>query len=176
MAAQSAKAPAAAAAAAGSASGAGSNAALAATHPIVHPPGTAAVAGGVAAPQGILARGLASPASASPASGPSSTAPPAVDETLRPTLETAQTQEALFGTPDDVEPPVDRDAVSPLLGFYALGIATAIVGASAGLGVWGTARMMGVDNVSALAVHSRLGSALAHRPAIAPRAHQGSSS
>jgi len=113
------------------------------------PPGAVAAAAGTAAPQGILAKGLASPPASPPAAVAStSTAPPTVDETLRPTLTAAQTKEDLFGTPDDVEPPVDPNAVSPLLGFYALGIATAIVGASAGLGVWGTARLMGVDNVS----------------------------
>lgn len=34
------------------------------------------------------------------------------------------------------------------MGFYALAIATGIVGASTGLGVWVTAKLMGVDNVS----------------------------
>lgn len=148
MAAQSAKAPAAAAAAAaGSASG--SSTIAAATHSNVPPLGAAASIAGPTTPTGVLAKGLASSQAASPASlaAPSGT-PPAVDETLRPTLDTAHTKEDLFGTPDDVEPPVDPNAVSPLLGFYALGIATAIVGASAGLGVWGTARLMGVDNVS----------------------------
>lgn len=54
----------------------------------------------------------------------------------------------LYGTSEADGEEAKNASVDPLLGFYALAIATGIVGASTGLGVWVTARMMGVDNVS----------------------------
>lgn len=57
-------------------------------------------------------------------------------------------ERSLYGTSEaDDKDDIARAQVSPLIGFYALGIATGIVGLSAGLGVWVTARLMGVNNV-----------------------------
>ena len=53
----------------------------------------------------------------------------------------------LYGTSEADGEDAKNGAVDPLMGFYALAIATGIVGASTGLGVWVTARLMGVDNV-----------------------------
>ena len=46
--------------------------------------------------------------------------------------------------------------VSPFLGIQALGIATVIVGVSAGLGAWGVAQLLGVSSVCRLFLVSGL--------------------
>ncbi|GMK59456.1 hypothetical protein CspeluHIS016_0800620 [Cutaneotrichosporon spelunceum] len=47
------------------------------------------------------------------------------------------------------------EPVSAWLGFQALGIATAIVGVSAGLGVWGAAKWLGVNSMEEFAAKMR---------------------
>jgi len=53
-----------------------------------------------------------------------------------------------YGKPEYDEGGAPVQHVSPWLGFQALGIATAIVLGSAGLGVWGAAKYLGVSSVS----------------------------
>lgn len=75
---------------------------------------------------------------------------------IHPDLKTARLfnareEKKLYGAPlrSEAEESTTEQA-SPLLGFYALGIATAIVGGSAAIGVWVVARLMGVKHVSLL--------------------------
>nr|GFD54368.1 hypothetical protein [Tanacetum cinerariifolium] len=61
----------------------------------------------------------------------------------------AREERKLFGAPlraEGEEP--KEDGTPPSLGFYAFGLATAVVGGSALLGGWLVARFMGVKDVS----------------------------
>jgi hypothetical protein len=53
-------------------------------------------------------------------------------------------ERALYGTLESEQP---ADPISPWFGAQALGIATALVLGSAGLGAWGMAKVMGVESV-----------------------------
>ncbi|BEJ17028.1 hypothetical protein CspHIS471_0604290 [Cutaneotrichosporon sp. HIS471] len=77
---------------------------------------------------------------------------PEVPLTFREKLEAlknAKEEEVNEELGEPVEP------VSPWLGFQALGIATAIVGVSAGLGVWGAAKFLGVNSMEEFAARMR---------------------
>ncbi len=69
-------------------------------------------------------------------------------------LKNAKADEGAEEVNDELGEPVEP--VSPWLGFQALGIATAIVGVSAGLGVWGAAKWLGVNSVSSSGRQLRL--------------------
>lgn len=57
-------------------------------------------------------------------------------------------ERTLYGTSEaDDKDDTAKTEVNPLIGFYALGIATGIVGLSAGAGIWITAKLMGVKSV-----------------------------
>ncbi|CAK9784421.1 hypothetical protein CC85DRAFT_327567 [Cutaneotrichosporon oleaginosum] len=69
-------------------------------------------------------------------------------------LKNAKTEE-MEDEGSEAEPAEPVEPVSPWLGFQALGIATAIVGASAGLGVWGAAKLLGVNSMEEFAARMR---------------------
>lgn len=60
-------------------------------------------------------------------------------------------EDALYGPAAVDEEGAPLEPVSPWLGFQALGIATALVGACTALGVWGAAKYLGVGSVQEFA-------------------------
>lgn len=63
-------------------------------------------------------------------------------------LPTPEPRPATTAEPLEDDEPEPVEYVSPWLGFQALGVATALVGLSAGLGAFGAAKFLGVNSVS----------------------------